>query len=236
MPGPAPLATSRPPTRSGIGWRRPVSPSRTPRTGRSGPWPVNADAGASVRCRRRCLGRCRCRSTGPKLRRAGMLLGEGVFVMAGNSQRRGAMRKPGTKKGPVVGSGGQARRGLRGKGPTPPAENRTGHPARRAASRDAGGAKGVARARQGHGQGRRQAGCRRNHRAWWPRFPRAGGAAGDRGRPEPGGRGAARRGAGHRAVRGLRAGRPTSGCPRPSPRSPSAASRCSRSPGPNSTG
>ena len=60
--------------------------------------------------------------------------------MAGNSQRRGAMRKPGTKKGPVVGSGGQSRRGLRGKGPTPPAENRTGHPARRAASRDSGGA------------------------------------------------------------------------------------------------
>jgi len=60
--------------------------------------------------------------------------------MAGNSQRRGAMRKPGTKKGPVVGSGGQARRGLRGKGPTPPAENRTGHAARRAASRDSGGA------------------------------------------------------------------------------------------------
>ena len=27
--------------------------------------------------------------------------------MAGNSQRRGAMRKPGTKKGAVVGSGGQ---------------------------------------------------------------------------------------------------------------------------------
>ena len=60
--------------------------------------------------------------------------------MAGNSQRRGAMRKPGTKKGPVVGSGGQARRGLRGKGPTPPAENRTGHASRRAASRDSGGA------------------------------------------------------------------------------------------------
>jgi len=60
--------------------------------------------------------------------------------MAGNSQRRGAMRKPGTKKGPVVGSGGQSRRGLRGKGPTPPAENRTGHPARRTASRDSGGA------------------------------------------------------------------------------------------------
>jgi len=31
--------------------------------------------------------------------------------MAGNSQRRGAMRKPGTKKGAVVGSGGQLRPG-----------------------------------------------------------------------------------------------------------------------------
>lgn len=55
--------------------------------------------------------------------------------MAGNSQRRGAVRKTGSKKGATVGSGGQARRGLRGKGPTPPAEARKGHPAaRRAAS------------------------------------------------------------------------------------------------------
>ena len=36
--------------------------------------------------------------------------------MAGNSQRRGAVRKDGTKKGPVVGSGGVRRRGLEGKG------------------------------------------------------------------------------------------------------------------------
>lgn len=54
--------------------------------------------------------------------------------MAGNSRRRGAMRKEGTKKGPVVGSGGQRRRGLKGKGPTPPAEMRPGHPAARRAS------------------------------------------------------------------------------------------------------
>jgi 23S rRNA (guanosine2251-2'-O)-methyltransferase len=39
--------------------------------------------------------------------------------MAGNSGRRGAVRKPGTKKGQVVGSGGQKARGLQGKGPTP---------------------------------------------------------------------------------------------------------------------
>jgi 23S rRNA (guanosine2251-2'-O)-methyltransferase len=49
--------------------------------------------------------------------------------MAGNSRRRGAMRKPGTKKGAVVGSGGQKRKGLRGRGATPPAELRPGHPA-----------------------------------------------------------------------------------------------------------
>ncbi|NED94811.1 23S rRNA (guanosine(2251)-2'-O)-methyltransferase RlmB [Phytoactinopolyspora alkaliphila] len=56
--------------------------------------------------------------------------------MPGNSRRRGAMRKPGTKKGMQVGSGGQRRRGLEGKGPTPRAEERTGHPkARRAASK-----------------------------------------------------------------------------------------------------
>ncbi|MCP2262483.1 23S rRNA (guanosine2251-2'-O)-methyltransferase [Streptoalloteichus tenebrarius] len=54
--------------------------------------------------------------------------------MPGNSKRRGAMRKPGTKKGAVVGSGGQRRRGLRGKGPTPPAEMRPGHPAQRRAA------------------------------------------------------------------------------------------------------
>nr|HCX85569.1 23S rRNA (guanosine(2251)-2'-O)-methyltransferase RlmB [Micrococcales bacterium] len=41
--------------------------------------------------------------------------------MAGNSQRRGAVRKPGSKKGATVGSGGNRRRGLEGRGPTPPA-------------------------------------------------------------------------------------------------------------------
>ncbi|MDR1825044.1 MAG: 23S rRNA (guanosine(2251)-2'-O)-methyltransferase RlmB [Bifidobacteriaceae bacterium] len=49
--------------------------------------------------------------------------------MAGNSKRRGAVRKPGTKKGPTVGSGGRGRRALEGKGPTPKAENRPYHPA-----------------------------------------------------------------------------------------------------------
>ncbi|APT85472.1 23S rRNA (guanosine(2251)-2'-O)-methyltransferase RlmB [Corynebacterium aquilae] len=48
--------------------------------------------------------------------------------MAGNSQRRGAMRKT-NKKGMEKGSGGQRRRGLAGKGPTPKAEDRVYHAA-----------------------------------------------------------------------------------------------------------
>jgi 23S rRNA (guanosine2251-2'-O)-methyltransferase len=62
--------------------------------------------------------------------------------MAGNSQRRGAVRKGGSKKGATVGSGGQRRRGLEGKGPTPRAEDRPQHKAHKqakAASRSAGG-------------------------------------------------------------------------------------------------
>lgn len=51
--------------------------------------------------------------------------------MAGNSQRRGAMRKSGTKKGATVGSGGQRRAGLEGRGPTPKATERPHHPAAR---------------------------------------------------------------------------------------------------------
>jgi 23S rRNA (guanosine2251-2'-O)-methyltransferase len=55
--------------------------------------------------------------------------------MPGNSQRQGAIRK--SKKGAQGGSGGQVKRGLAGKGPTPPAEARKGHPAsRRAAAAD----------------------------------------------------------------------------------------------------
>jgi 23S rRNA (guanosine2251-2'-O)-methyltransferase len=57
--------------------------------------------------------------------------------MAGNSQRRGAIRKPGTKKGPTVGSGGQRRRGLEGKGATPPAHKRPNHPAAKRAAKAA---------------------------------------------------------------------------------------------------
>jgi 23S rRNA (guanosine2251-2'-O)-methyltransferase len=39
------------------------------------------------------------------------------------------VRKSGTKKGPTVGSGGQRRRALEGRGPTPPAHLRPNHPA-----------------------------------------------------------------------------------------------------------
>jgi 23S rRNA (guanosine2251-2'-O)-methyltransferase len=55
--------------------------------------------------------------------------------MAGNSKRRGAVRKAGTKKGPTVGSGGVRRRGLEGRGATPPAHERPHHPAAKRAAR-----------------------------------------------------------------------------------------------------
>lgn len=65
--------------------------------------------------------------------------------MAGNSRRKGAIRKQGSKKGATVGSGGQRRKGLEAKGPTPKAEERTGHPAsRRARAQDAAAKKGAA--------------------------------------------------------------------------------------------
>lgn len=51
--------------------------------------------------------------------------------MAGNSKRRGAVRKGASKKGATVGSGGQRRKGLEPKGPTPKAQDRVGHPAAR---------------------------------------------------------------------------------------------------------
>jgi 23S rRNA (guanosine2251-2'-O)-methyltransferase len=57
------------------------------------------------------------------------------------------MRKDGTKKGMVVGSGGQRRKQLQGKGPTPPKEERPYHPAARKA-------KLAARAAENHSRGR----------------------------------------------------------------------------------
>ncbi|WP_194949345.1 23S rRNA (guanosine(2251)-2'-O)-methyltransferase RlmB [Actinomyces trachealis] len=55
--------------------------------------------------------------------------------MPGNDRVHGAMRKPGSKKGPLKGSGGQKKHALEGKGPTPRAENRVGHPKARAKAR-----------------------------------------------------------------------------------------------------
>jgi 23S rRNA (guanosine2251-2'-O)-methyltransferase len=49
--------------------------------------------------------------------------------MAGNTKRPGATRKPGTKKGARVGTGGHSRKALEGKGPTPKAEDRVYHAA-----------------------------------------------------------------------------------------------------------
>ena len=48
-------------------------------------------------------------------------------VMAGNSSRRGAVRK--SRKGPSSGSGGQKPKRLSGRGPTPKAEDRPYHAA-----------------------------------------------------------------------------------------------------------
>ncbi|MCI1749695.1 MAG: 23S rRNA (guanosine(2251)-2'-O)-methyltransferase RlmB [Acidipropionibacterium sp.] len=62
--------------------------------------------------------------------------------MPGNSQRRGAGGKKAGKfagKGSAVGSGGQVRRGLRGRGPTPKAEDRPYHKAYKAKQQNSGG-------------------------------------------------------------------------------------------------
>ncbi|HTW15430.1 MAG TPA: 23S rRNA (guanosine(2251)-2'-O)-methyltransferase RlmB [Nocardioides sp.] len=53
--------------------------------------------------------------------------------MAGNSSRKGAIRK--TTKKPTAGSGGRVKRGLEGKGPTPKAKDRPYHQAYKAAKR-----------------------------------------------------------------------------------------------------
>ncbi|WP_166346888.1 23S rRNA (guanosine(2251)-2'-O)-methyltransferase RlmB [Phytoactinopolyspora limicola] len=74
--------------------------------------------------------------------------------MPGNSRRRGAMRKPGSKKGMQVGSGGQRRRSLEGKGPTPRAQDRTGHPAARQAARKQRAADSSGARRSGTERGR----------------------------------------------------------------------------------
>jgi 23S rRNA (guanosine2251-2'-O)-methyltransferase len=52
--------------------------------------------------------------------------------MAGNSQRKGSVRKS-SKGNPTAGSGGRVRRGLEGKGPTPKAKDRPYHQAHKRA-------------------------------------------------------------------------------------------------------
>ncbi|GAA2737699.1 23S rRNA (guanosine(2251)-2'-O)-methyltransferase RlmB [Pedococcus aerophilus] len=84
--------------------------------------------------------------------------------MAGNSQRRGAIRKGASKKGASVGSGGQRRRGLEGKGPTPRAEDRPNHKAHKMAKAAAksGGPSGP---RSSGGSGSRGGSSRRGGKA-----------------------------------------------------------------------
>lgn len=58
--------------------------------------------------------------------------------MPGNDNRRGAVRR---RRGgnPTAGSGGRVRRGLKGKGPTPKAQDRVSHPAKKRADAAKGG-------------------------------------------------------------------------------------------------
>ncbi|MFJ3304466.1 23S rRNA (guanosine(2251)-2'-O)-methyltransferase RlmB [Streptomyces sp. NPDC086549] len=66
--------------------------------------------------------------------------------MAANNRRMSG------KKGAQVGSGGQRRRGLEGKGPTPPAEMRKGHAKQRAANAKVRRAQGRPQQRRGGGK------------------------------------------------------------------------------------
>lgn len=68
--------------------------------------------------------------------------------MAGNSRRRGATRTS-SKKGATVGSGGQRRKGLEGRGPTPKAQDRVKHKANKAAARSGARAAAQRSARSG---------------------------------------------------------------------------------------
>jgi 23S rRNA (guanosine2251-2'-O)-methyltransferase len=68
-------------------------------------------------------------------------------LMAGNSQRRGRTTGAG-KKTATAGTGGKNRRSLAGRGATPPAVNRPGHPAQRKAAAEAKARADRTRARQ----------------------------------------------------------------------------------------
>lgn len=84
--------------------------------------------------------------------------------MAGNSSRRGAVRKSGTKKGQVSGSGGKGRRSLRGRGATPPKEMRPHHPAAKKPAPSSGRPTSGRPQSGGRGSGR-QSGARRGEPA-----------------------------------------------------------------------
>jgi 23S rRNA (guanosine2251-2'-O)-methyltransferase len=71
--------------------------------------------------------------------------------MPGNSERRGARRTDGSKKGASAGTGGQRGKALKGRGPTPPAEARKGHPAARRAASETRNAASTRSVRPGSG-------------------------------------------------------------------------------------
>lgn len=68
--------------------------------------------------------------------------------MAGNSQRKGSIRK--SSKGATVGSGGKVRRGLEGRGPTPKAKDRPNHKVYKERSREERAAAARPKRRTGH--------------------------------------------------------------------------------------
>lgn len=125
--------------------------------------------------------------------------------MAGNSQRRGATRKAGSKKGATVGTGGKNRRALEGKGPTPKAEDRPYHVAhkRKAAAERLEAAKGRGR-RTAPVAGERTA----ESRTTSSRPSRPGGASGRGSKPVAGAEIVAGR---NSVVEALRAGVPCTG-------------------------
>ena len=94
--------------------------------------------------------------------------------MAGNSSRRGAVKKSG-KGNPTAGSGGRRRRGLEGKGPTPKAKDRPAHKSYQGDrfSGDSGGSGGSSGGGQGGsgggggGRGRPQSKRRTGSDAEW---------------------------------------------------------------------
>ena len=68
--------------------------------------------------------------------------------MAGNSQRKGSIRK--SSKGATTGSGGKVRRGLEGRGPTPKAKDRPNHKVYKERSKEERSAAARPKRRTGH--------------------------------------------------------------------------------------